>query len=131
MNVVPRADGTIPQGQKQVLIDIGQWLKVNGEAIYGSRPWIQFGDTRSTQDGKLTYRYTAKPNTVYVIAFQDDKEPILLKTFQGFDKKIKSISSLSDGTLLKWQMKTDGLQILPPKEETFKQTPAYKVEYIE
>ena len=131
LNVGPRADGTIPQGQKQVLLDIGEWLKVNGEAIYGTRPWIQFGENQSVQGRKLNYRFTAKPGVVYGIAFQDDKEPILLKAFQGFDKKIKSISSLSTGASVDWQMQSDGLQILPPKRQAFKHAAVYKVTYIE
>lgn len=100
LNIGPRADGTIPQGQKQVLLDIGEWLKVHGEAIYGTRPWIQFGQSQSAQGRKVNYRYTTKAGTVYVVAFQNDEGPILLKAFQGFDKKIKSVSSLSNGILL-------------------------------
>ncbi|MEM6560819.1 MAG: alpha-L-fucosidase [Planctomycetota bacterium] len=44
LNVGPRADGTIPDGQAQVLRDIGTWLGQNGEAVYGTRPWLVFGE---------------------------------------------------------------------------------------
>ncbi len=39
LNVGPRADGTIPQEDQRILRSIGSWLRVNGEAIYGTRPW--------------------------------------------------------------------------------------------
>ncbi len=40
LNIGPKADGTITDEQKNVLAEIGKWLKTNGEAIYGSRPWV-------------------------------------------------------------------------------------------
>ena len=39
LNVGPRGDGTIPEESVKNLLGAGKWLKVNGEAIYGSKPW--------------------------------------------------------------------------------------------
>ncbi len=63
LNVGPMADGTIPEMQQQRLRDLGAWMTVNGEAIYGSRPW-----TRSegrTDDG-IDVRFTSNKQSVYL-----------------------------------------------------------------
>ncbi|MDZ4716886.1 MAG: alpha-L-fucosidase, partial [Roseiflexaceae bacterium] len=44
LNVGPRPDGTIPEEEQQMLLEIGEWLALNGEAIYGTRPWKVFGE---------------------------------------------------------------------------------------
>lgn len=39
LNIGPKADGTIPDEDRHILLEIGKWLSVNGEAIYGSAVW--------------------------------------------------------------------------------------------
>ncbi len=62
INVGPDGSGHIPNEQKKVLLDLGDWLDKNGEAIFGSRPWITPGT--STPEG-MKIRYTSKKDTVY------------------------------------------------------------------
>ena len=63
LNVNPKADGTIPQETQNILLQMGEWLKLNGESIYGSRPWLIYGEgpTKMVE----SKRFTANDNTKY------------------------------------------------------------------
>ena len=59
LNVGPAADGKIPLLQQERLLDLGKWLKINGEAIYGTRPYKKFYEmkmvTVSRNDAKIDF----------------------------------------------------------------------------
>lgn len=57
LNVGPRPDGQIDPAQASRLSEIGQWLRLNGESIYGTRggPWLPGGYGVSTHQGKMVY----------------------------------------------------------------------------
>ena len=81
LSIPVRADGTIDSLEYQVVREIGAWLNVNGESIYGTRPWYQFGEGPSAEavnpieeqgfnEGKVKYtsadiRYVTKGKTIY------------------------------------------------------------------
>ena len=44
LNVGPRADGSLPEGATQALRKMGEWLRINGKAIYNTRPWYVTGE---------------------------------------------------------------------------------------
>ncbi len=81
LNVGPKADGTIPEDQRDVLLEMGNWLSINGEAIYGSRYWKVFGEgptkvaegymsERREENKGFTaedVRFTKKGNNLYAI----------------------------------------------------------------
>jgi alpha-L-fucosidase len=127
VNIGPRSDGTIPEQVQTTLRDIGFWLKVNGEAIYGTRPWIKFGEgpTQIVQgpfhDADVKrftpedFRFTTKGNSLYAIelAWPDSREAVIhsldqagLGTF-----KIESVSLFGYDGKLFYEQKSDGIHI--------------------
>jgi len=76
LNIGPRADGTIPDEVQDLLRGLGDWLKLNGEAIYGTRPWVTYGEGPTgipkafNEDAQSDYtakdvRFTKMGNTLY------------------------------------------------------------------
>ncbi len=58
LNISPMGDGSIPEAQQQVLLAVGEWLKVNGEGIYGIVPWTRMAKGRCAEgaSGRLEGR---------------------------------------------------------------------------
>jgi alpha-L-fucosidase len=44
LNISPMGDGSIPEVQQKALLAFGEWMKVNGEGLYGARPWLKMGE---------------------------------------------------------------------------------------
>ncbi|MEV5148478.1 alpha-L-fucosidase [Streptomyces sp. NPDC052727] len=80
LNVGPKADGSIPEAEAELLREIGAWLAVNGEAIYASRPWVVYGEGPArVKEGQFTendqpgygpadLRFTTRAEHLYVTA---------------------------------------------------------------
>ncbi len=95
LNVSPMADGTIPENQKHVLLELGKWLQTNGEAIYATRPWKAYGEgpTRMEKSGHFVGRldYTSRDirftqskdgRAIYVIVLGRPEEAITIGTMK-------------------------------------------------
>ncbi len=131
LNVGPRADGTIPEEAQTLLLEIGAWLDVNGEAIYGTRPWKLFGEgpTRVAAGGFKEserqpftgddIRFTAKDGALYAIAL--DWPPggrlVIRSLAEGSpfgNLKIGGVSLLGSNAALKWSRSPEGLVVELP-----------------
>jgi alpha-L-fucosidase len=125
LNIGPRADGTIPEQQEQTLLDMGAWLSVNGEAIYGSRPWKVFGEgVTAENEGMFSenksqpytaqdIRFTSKDGNVYAICLGWPGELLQVKNIQP--RKGSKIFLLGYNGSLAWEwVEGKGLAITLP-----------------
>jgi alpha-L-fucosidase len=132
LNIGPRSDGTIPDEVQQVLREVGGWLKVNGDAIYGTRPWILYGegptkvaagsfqDTKTEDYTAADFRFTTKGDNLYAIelAWPSGHEAVIHSltgdALKG--RQIQAVTLLGSAAALTYKQQPDGLHIeLPAK----------------
>jgi alpha-L-fucosidase len=104
INIGPRADGTIPEIMQSCLRKVGEWLRTNGEAIYGSRSWETF------KDGDV--RFTRKGNLLYAIALEWPEEALRLTSLAG--KQVVGVDLLGSKEAVSWKQDSQALVIQPP-----------------
>lgn len=150
LSISPRADGTIPDEQKEILLALGNWLKVNGEGIYGTRPWkietegptdkllYPTGDkTMWTFAGKCDagdIRFTQAQNHLFAFVLDwPEQGEVLIKTLRtaeqiSTDNRIKAVSMLGSDAQIDWDRRDDGLLVKFPKDKPGEYAYGLKIE---
>ncbi len=136
LDITPTADGLIPEPVEQRLRAIGAWLDVNGEAIYGTRPWKIFGEgptqikpgsfgEKVTPDFTAEdIRFTSRGKTLYAIALDWPKNAaeLVIKSLNTRDAllakdEIAEIAFLGSDQKISWEHTADGLKIKLPTQK--------------
>lgn len=129
LNIGPRSDGTIPDEVQHVLLDVGSWLNVDGEAIYGTRPWRVYGegptkvaagsfhDTDTDHYKAEDFRFTTKGDTLYAIGFvwpTNGEAVIHSLAPNAGTERIQSVDLLGSDSKVQFEQRADGLHVQLP-----------------
>jgi alpha-L-fucosidase len=148
LNISPKADGTIPDIQQQVLLAIGGWLDKYGEAIYGTRPWYTFGEGPTKEpEGHFKYhrdflkivyssddvRYTRKDKHLYatLLGWPGAGREIQLRAFAAGSLpgplRVKEVTMLGSESPLHWHQADSGLTIRTPSTAPDEMAVVFKI----
>ena len=140
LNIGPRADGSIPDSERDILLAIGRWLKTNGEAIYGSRPWRVFGegptevvggtfqDTKTKPYTAQDFRFTTQAGVLYAIemGWPQDGKAVIHSIKPG--DRVHAVKLLADGRQVSWRQQSDGLHLELPAQPAGEYAYVFRIE---
>lgn len=121
LNIGPKADGSISQLQKERLLGLGNWLDINGEAIFGSRYWKRSEDVTSED---IQVRYTINRNNLYAVLLETPTTRKITIPELVLPKNA-IITLLGVPGTLSWQQDAQNLSVTLPDMSTVEQSPAY------
>jgi len=139
LSLTPKGDGSIPQEEQEIMRGIGRWMKVNGEAIYGTRPWKIYAEgptvlriMKKRNNGQVAeqwdwrkqftpedIRFTTKGGVLYAIAlaWPEDGRLTVRSLAKSDDVNIGEVTLLGHKGRLRWNQTADGLEVsLPAKQ---------------
>lgn len=145
LDVGPEANGVIPEAAKVRLRAIGSWLKVNGESIYGTRPWsVTFGEGpalftlgsaganhHTTDPVAREIRFTTKAEALYIIVMGWPGTSLHIQSIRKGvplpSGSIHTVSMLGSNARIHWQLSDNGLMLSLPERHPGKIAWAFKL----
>lgn len=141
LNVGPTADGRIPDEGQELLIAIGDWLAVNGEAIFGTRPWLRYGEgpTLQARAGGFSenadkefvpedIRFTTRDGFVYAIALGwPESGKLTVQSLASVAGKVTDVSLVGHDGKIAWKQTDRGLELKLPAARPAEHAFAFKV----
>jgi alpha-L-fucosidase len=143
LSIPQKGDGTIDDQERIVLKDLGKWMHINSEGIYGSRPWKTYGEgpTQTPRgrdaDMPIPYtqedmRFTTKDGFLYIYVLAVPETPIQVKTLglsHRFTQAVKSISMLGSDEPIRWQQEDEFLSIECPNKLPCNEVITFKIAF--
>jgi alpha-L-fucosidase len=117
LDIGPEADGTVPQVMVDVLTEMGDWLRINGDAIYGSAYWVQ------PADGNL--RFTVTPGKFNMISLGWPGAELVTSAPVPISAHAKIRLLGGDGSALPWTQQRGQLVVSMPPNGALSTTSHY------
>ncbi|QBG45926.1 alpha-L-fucosidase [Verrucomicrobia bacterium S94] len=147
LNIGPKADGTIPKEAEEILLSMGEWMDVNGEALFNTRPWKIYGEgptkvnkghhseKNNEEAGYKDIRFTTKGDVLYATALGWPKNgkfliKSLAKNNPHESRRIKSVQFVSGKNHLRWKQTRKGLELNVHGKKPCEAAYVFKVEFM-
>ena len=130
LNVGPKADGEIPEEARICLNGIGEWLRVNGESLFGTTPWVIYGEgptqkkegsfneDKAARYTAMDIRFAVKDNVLYATCLGWPGEHVTIKSLNIlYPGEVQQVSLLGSGQSLSWDFSDAGLRVTLPVEK--------------
>jgi len=129
LNIPLKADGTLDAEEDALLAEMAKWVAVNGEAVFGTRPWIVYGEgPTSVKEGyseeikevftSRDFRFTTKGKAIYATCLDWPGERITIKSLNVLrPDEIRSVRMLGVDQDLEWTLDKEGLSAKRPEKK--------------
>ena len=133
LNIGPKASGEVPEQSIVNLKELGEWLKINGDAIYNTDKWkvthegptkINMEGTHERQESGFKaefspedFWYTCTDSHLFAIALEisENRKVVLRSLNTTNENKIIQVSILGSDIIPEWKMTTDGMEVTLPE----------------
>lgn len=143
LNIPMRGNGTIDDDERACLDGLAAWMSINGESIFATRPWKQFGEgptsvvaadglvekkpkPYSSQD--LRFTQSKDGRLLYATVLGLPAEPTMIQSLAAGKEKIVSIKLLGSNDVISWKQEKDALEIQSVKAWPCQHAVVFKIE---